>query len=132
MKRVRGDAGGRRSAWAAAVALVPLLSALPAHAGARQGAVVFQQNCAQCHSVRRGEVLAGPSLAGVVGRPSASTPGFAYSAAMKAANVKWTPATLDTFITQPRRMIHGILMTSPGVPDAAQRADLIAYLATLK
>lgn len=114
------------------VALALLATPGAASADARAGAAVFKRECAQCHSVRRGESLAGPSLSGIVGRPAGAAPDFAYSAALKGSGLKWTPQTLDGFIAQPRRTVRGILMASPGVADASQRADLIAYLSTLR
>ena len=51
---------------------------------------------------------------------------------MKTSGLIWNAETLDAFIAQPRKTIRGITMTSPGIADATQRADLIAYLGTLK
>lgn len=119
--------------WRAGLSLLALVvDSGPAWADAKAGAAVFKRDCAQCHSARRGETLTGPSLAGVVGRPAGADRTFVYSSALKASGLTWTPQILDGFIAQPRKAVRGILMASPGVPDAAQRADLIAYLKTLK
>ena len=104
----------------------------PAWADAKAGAVVFKRKCVECHSARRGEIVTGPSLAGLFGRKAGSVKDFPYSPAVKASPIVWGAETLDAFIAQPRKTIRGITMTSPGVADATQRADLIAYLATLK
>ena len=90
------------------------------------GASVFEDRCAVCHGVNGGQ---GPNLKGVVGRKAASLPGFAYTPALKAAALVWTPATLDRFLTNPGKAVPGTAMVVR-VTDPKQRADLIAYLAT--
>jgi cytochrome c len=110
-------------------------SALPFSASAADpaaGQLVFKANCAVCHTVVPGKALVGPSLFGVVGRHSGQEPGFHYSAANRAADLTWDAATLDKYIASPQTVVHGTIMAFPGLPDAAKRADLIAYLATLK
>lgn len=88
--------------------------------------------CAACHAVTPNTKRLGPSLHGVVGRPVASAPGFAYSPALKAKGGNWTPANLDAFLTDPRTWAPGNRMSYPGVKDPAKRAAIIAYLKTLK
>ena len=101
-----------------------------ANAADGNGAQVFAQ-CAACHSTD-GSNGVGPTLKGVVGRPSASVPGFAYSGAMKRAHVSWTPEELDKYIASPQGTIPGNTMPFAGLSDAGQRTALIAYLSTLK
>ena len=55
-----------------------------------------------------------------------------YSAAMKANKAAWTPSSLDTYLADPQGDIHGIKMFFKGMPAAKDRADVIAYLETLK
>ena len=82
-------------------ALAAMALAAPAAAqDAKAGEKAFVQ-CKACHSVVKGQNRIGPSLAGVVGRKSASVAGFSYSAAMKAKGVSWTEANLDTYLTKP-------------------------------
>lgn len=87
--------------------------------------------CAVCHSDVAGKNGIGPSLFGVAGRDAGMAPGFKYSAAMKAAG-KWTPEKLDAFIAAPKTAVPGTTMPFGGLKDAAKRADLVAYLGTLK
>lgn len=117
----------------AAISLVALCLSSAAYADGDAGAgkKVFRQ-CAVCHSTAPGKTLLGPSLFGVVGRPSASLPGFSYSDAMKAANKTWDEATLDAYLTKPQAMVPGTKMTFSGLSKAEDRANVIAYLATLK
>jgi len=99
-------------------------------AAAGQG--VFSSQCAMCHSATPGAVGIGPSLAGVYGKPAATGAGYAYSAALKGAHLVWNDATLDKFLTSPQSAVPGTKMPYAGLPDAGQRADVIAYLATVK
>jgi len=120
--------------YAVALALMTPLGAVSAFAAgdATAGASVFQNQCAMCHSVTPGTVGIGPSLAGVYGKPAASSPGYQYSPALIAAKLVWNDATLDKFLTSPQSDVPGTKMPFAGMTDAGQRADVIAYLATLK
>src|SRR5271165_4735779 len=123
-------------AWllaAATVALLPVVSNPAAAAGdPAAGKQVFDQVCSICHAVQQGRNGVGPSLFGVVGRPSASVAGYTYSPAFKALGVTWDDATLGKYLTDPRAMVPGTKMSYAGLKDEKKRADLIAYLATLK
>ncbi|WP_205412251.1 c-type cytochrome [Sphingomonas crusticola] len=88
--------------------------------------------CSVCHSTIKGASGIGPSLAGVVGRTPGTIPGFAYSPAMKGKGGTWNPATLDAFLMAPQKAVPGNRMPYVGLPDAAKRAAIIAYLKTLK
>lgn len=88
--------------------------------------------CVACHSIKEGENKIGPSLHGVVGRPSHSIEGFNYSDAMKAYNVTWDPATLDHYLADPRGVVSGTKMIFVGLKKDDERANVIAYLETLK
>src|ERR1700692_574753 len=92
----------------------------------------FQSQCAMCHGVTPGAAGIGPSVAGVYGKPAASVPGYQYSPALIAAKLVWNDATLDKFLTSPQSDVPGTKMPFAGMTDAGQRADVIAYLATLK
>ena len=74
----------------------------------------------------------GPNLAGVVGRPKASHAGFGYSDAMKAKGGNWTLDDLASFIHSPKTFVPGTKMLFPGIADAGDLGDLLAYLNTLK
>ena len=100
-------------------------------AEAEAGARVFRTQCGACHVVEAGKNRVGPSLFGIVGRKSGQVEGFRYSPANKAADLTWDAATLDKYLANPREMVPGTTMTFAGVKNATQRADLIAYLATI-
>jgi cytochrome c len=99
---------------------------------ATAGKSVFTGACALCHSPVAGQNKIGPSLFGIVGRKTGSIPGYSYSTANEAANLTWDVATLDKYLESPRATIPGTKMAYAGVKDADKRANLIAYLATLK
>jgi cytochrome c len=47
---------------------------------------------------------------------------------MKRSHLMWDEKTLDRFLANPPKFVPGTAMTYAGVPDAQERADLIAYL----
>ena len=100
-------------------------------ADAVAGQTVFKSQCGICHSPLAGKNMVGPGLFGLIGRKSGSVEGFHYSAANKAANITWNADILDKYLTSPRDVVPGTIMTYAGLKDAAKRADLIAYLETL-
>ncbi|WP_050476500.1 c-type cytochrome [Herbaspirillum rhizosphaerae] len=118
-----------RAALAAAIVLSA--ASLPAMAqDVNAGKLVFAQ-CAACHTVTATNGI-GPGLLGIVGRKSASSPGFRYSPALKRANLSWDEKNLDAYIADPQKLLPGNVMPFSGIADAKQRADLIAYLNSVK
>lgn len=97
-------------------------------ADARAGKVIFEKTCRKCHSLTAGVNKVGPSLYGIIGRPSAVTPGYEYSASMKALNVVWDDKQLDEYLVKPRADVHGVQMFFKGLPKASDRANVIAFL----
>lgn len=95
------------------------------------GKTVFNK-CAACHSIKEGENKIGPSLHGVVGRPSHSIDSFSYSEPMKAYDVTWDAPTLDHYLADPRGVVQGTKMIFVGLKKDEDRANVIAYLETLK
>lgn len=98
---------------------------------AAQGAKDFVV-CKACHSPDKGVNKIGPSLFGVVGRTSGSVAGYNYSAANKSGHIVWTPQVLFTYLQNPRKFLPGTKMTYAGLADPQKRANIIAYLGTLK
>jgi cytochrome c len=92
------------------------------------GKKIFMR-CVACHAVQPGAgAKMGPNLAGVVGRKSGAAAGFKYSAAMQKAKLTWNEATLDKWLTKPSGVVPGTSMAFPGLPNPADRANVIAYL----
>lgn len=117
---------------AGAVLLSITLSATPALAqDAAAGGAQFKARCGACHSIVPGQkAMLAPNLSGLAGRKAGST-AFTYSPALKASGLSWDKATLDKFLAAPMKAVPGTRMVI-SVPDAKQRADIVAYLSTLK
>jgi len=94
---------------------------------AAKGKTVFAR-CALCHDVKPGPKKMGPSLAGIFGRTSGTMAGFTYSPAMQKAKIRWDVKSIDAFLTKPSGLVPGNRMAFAGVPNAVDRANLIAYL----
>lgn len=98
------------------------------------GKSIFDQRCGICHAVSTepGGPVAGPNMVGVIGRKAATAPGFMmYSQALKNYAVTWNAKTLDEFLTMPMQKVPGTTMPMM-LPDAKERGDVIAYLASIK
>jgi len=100
-----------------------------ADSDAAHGEALYNSRCVACHSPDANRV--GPRHRGVVGRTAGTVPDFNYSKAVKNSGVMWTEETLDKWLTNPQAFIPGQRMNFK-VADPADRADLIAYLKTLK
>lgn len=111
----------------AAPDLGTLLASASAAAGERRSAI-----CRSCHTFEKGGANgAGPNLWEIVGRPVASHEGFnKYMPALKAFGGEWTYERLDAFLENSAELVPGTGMAQR-FPKAEQRAELLAYLATL-
>lgn len=93
------------------------------------GKALFRQQCTVCHTAEPddGGGAQGPSLAGVVGRPSAGDPTFGYTRALQDAKLTWDADSLNRFLAAPMQAVPGTAM-AVAVEDPEKRLDLIAYL----
>ncbi len=91
------------------------------------GEGVFRK-CAACHKVD-GTDGVGPHLNGVVDRAAHSVEGFNYSGALP--DGEWTVENLYAFLENPKDYAPGTSMSFAGLNKSEDRADVIAYLATL-
>ncbi len=97
---------------------------------AKKGERVFKR-CAACHVVDSDKNKVGPSLQGVVDRKAGAVEGFKYSKSLmdKAGEgLVWTKENLDTYLTNPKKMIPRGTMAFAGLRKEDERADVIAYL----
>jgi cytochrome c len=128
-KTAAAPAAGGGAAPAAEPLPVLLAKADPAKGQAQTKA------CQACHSFEKGGPnKVGPHLWGIVGADKAHSEGFEYSAALKemaSKNGKWGFEELDKFLANPKGYVPGTKMAYAGIPDAAKRAEVIAYLRTL-
>ncbi|MGA3399010.1 MAG: cytochrome c family protein [Acetobacteraceae bacterium] len=119
----------------ASAVFLMLANAAPQQAQAADpaaGEAVFRSQCGICHSPKPDRNMIGPTLFGVVGRTTGSVPGYAFSVSNKNSNITWTPEVLDKYLDSPKVVIPGTKMPYAGLKDPTKRADLIAYLETLK
>jgi cytochrome c len=90
-----------------------------------RGKALFEKRCTGCHALTQNHE--GPQLQGVYGRTSGAVPGFAYSAALKKAQIVWDEKSLERWLTDPDAFIPGndmdFLVSKP-----QERQDLISYL----
>ena len=114
-------------------ALIALLglAACAAPGNPNEGEKIATTSCRTCHELDSGGNNTGPSLQGLFGRRSGSVPGFAYSDAMKNADIVWTPETLDRFLYGPKTMVPGTKMSFGSMWDSTNRRDVIAYLLSI-
>jgi cytochrome c len=108
----------------------PPYTEVAAKADVAAGEKVFSK-CKSCHSVE-GKNMTGPHLNGVEGRARGSVEGFVYSDAMAAKHDPWTPEEMYDFIKLPKAYVPGTKMGFAGLPSPQDRANVIAYLATMK
>lgn len=94
---------------------------------AAAGKRVFAQ-CMSCHGVEEGVNKTGPSLAGIVGRTAGSVEGYNYSPANANSGVTWTEENMYVYLEDPRGYIPNTKMIFPGLKNAQDRADVIAFL----
>lgn len=111
---------------------VPIADLLKS-ASAEKGQAVSKK-CAACHTFEKGGAnKVGPNLFGIVDEPRGQgRGGFNFSAGMKAKPGNWTIDDLNQFIKSPKGFVPGTAMGFAGISKDTERADLIAYLETLK
>jgi cytochrome c len=120
----------------AAMGLLAMSAPASAEGDATKGKAAFAK-CAICHQVGPGAAtLVGPELNGTVGRKAASVADYPYSPGLKklgAEGFTWTEENLDKWIADPKAMIPDspMALAFQGIPDAGERADIIAYLKTV-
>ena len=108
--------------------IIPLMSKANVQNGKQISA-----RCTQCHSFDKGDPhKLGPNLWAVVGAKPGSKEGFSYSESMKAKKEIWNEETLNTYLANPRKALPGTKMNFAGIRSIEERADLIAFLITLK
>ncbi|MBV8890289.1 MAG: cytochrome c family protein [Alphaproteobacteria bacterium] len=107
----------------------PLLAKADAAKGTQTAKV-----CLQCHTFEKGGAnKIGPNLWGVMEENIASVPNYQFSPALAAdKGEKWDPDKLNIWLYKPQLFAKGTKMTFPGLPKAQDRADVIAYLESLK
>ena len=120
-------------------ALAALLATPAAYASESNGdaasgkELVMNSGCPACHGVTKEDnAKVGPNLVGVVGRKAGTVQSLlGPSENLKKYGVTWSAETLDEFLVNPNAKVPGTAMAGILI-DPQQRADVIAYLSTLK
>jgi cytochrome c len=128
-----GGAAAAGSAEKGAPAGPEPIEPLLAKADASKGQALSKP-CLQCHTFEKGGAnKIGPNLFGVMEENIASVNGYQFSQALAAhKGEKWDPEKLNTWLFKPQTFAQGTKMSFPGLPKAQDRADVIAYLESLK
>jgi cytochrome c len=103
-------------------------SSVPVDGDALRGKGLYQA-CQACHAVDDNDL--GPRHRGVFGRHAGSVADYNYSPALKSSGLTWDRRTLDNWLSNPSALVPGTKMFFK-IDDAQSRADVIAYLATLR
>ena len=107
----------------------PTFAELYAAADLAGGEKVFKK-CKACHKLEDGVNATGPSLYGIVDRGIAAVD-FKFSDALAAVGGDWTPEVLSEFLKRPKDFAPGTKMTFSGIKSESDRANVIAYLASI-
>ncbi len=96
------------------------------------GALIYKDACGQCHQRNAGLNKKGPQLMNVYGAPAAELKDYTYSKGLIESGWVWDAKTLDPYIADAQKAMPDSKMLSDPMPDAKERADVIAYLSTLR
>ena len=108
--------------------IAPLMASADPKAGE-----TISKKCAVCHTFDKGGAnKIGPNLFGVVGEPIGQGKGYEFSDALKSKHGNWDVDTLNAWLYKPQEFAKGTKMTFAGLPKAKDRADIVAYLESLK
>lgn len=133
---------GRRVRIAAAYAAVCALAMVAPATGGQaqiapvqpQGAKLFKNQCASCHSTIADETRVGPSLHGIMGRKAAALADYPYSDVLRqrgAEGLVWTAENLDPWLANSGAFVPGNMMDFH-LADPQKRAAIVTYLSELK
>ena len=94
----------------------------------QRGAKIYAR-CRACHTLEQGGGhKVGPNLWDIYGAQAGSKEGFAYSKAMKAANIVWNEETLDGYLKRPSAFMPGNKMTFIGLKKQEDRDAVQAFM----
>lgn len=99
---------------------------------ADNGALIYKDACSQCHQLNPGLNKKGPQLMNIYGAKAAQLEDYNYSEGLTTSGWVWDAETLDPYIADAEKAMPDSKMLSDPMPDAKERADVIAYLSTLR
>lgn len=120
----------KTSAWTLLISVFLAAGGAAAQSGNEaRGERLFNQQCKACHTLEKDAPRTmGPNLHGLIGRKAGATEGYASSDAMKNSGIVWDDKTLVEYLKDPKGSVPGTKMVYAGLKQAAQQADLIAFL----
>ena len=98
-----------------------------------KGRDLAYENCAACHRIEAsdpkttGDILQGPPLFGLMGRPVASIPEYEYSKSLVEYGGEWTPERFYPFALYPTLTVPGTRMNSSEPRTPEMIAHISAY-----
>lgn len=110
----------------------PVTLPLYTQGNAKNGAVIFEEACGQCHQLQPGLNKKGPQLVNIYGADAAQLKDYDYSEGLINSGWVWDAKTLDPYIADVEKAIPDSKMLADPMPDASERNDVIAYLSTLR
>lgn len=121
-------AGGEAAEEAGPIEIAEFMATADVAAGE-----AFSKKCTACHSFDQGGPnKVGPGLWAVSGADIASHAGYAYSDGLMAIEGNWTEQKLSEFLENPKKWAPGTKMVYRGIKKPQDRANMIAYLNSLK
>ena len=99
---------------------------------ADNGALIFAEACGQCHQLAAGLNKKGPQLMNIYGASAAALTDYTYSQNLASSGWVWDAKTLDPYLADVEKVMPESKMLADPMPDAKERADVIAYLSTLR
>ncbi len=97
------------------------------------GMIVAEKHCVVCHTFERGgKTVFGPNLFDMAGKPAGMIKGYRYSKALKDSGLVWTDNNLVGFLADPEQFLKGTTARFPGLKTAKEKADILAYMKSLK
>ncbi len=123
---------GKFLALGLAIAMGMSIGSTAMAADATKGAKVFKKRCKACHTVKKGKHKVGPSLVGIVGRKAGTADGFKKYKGLKGSDIVWDDAKMDGWLKNPKKFLGKRTTMTFKLKKAGERADVIAYLKTLK
>ncbi|MEM1151350.1 MAG: cytochrome c family protein [Pseudomonadota bacterium] len=103
-----------------------------ANADPARGESSFKQKCQSCHAIEQGGGNGiGPALWNTVGAPKAGHEGFRYSSALSGMGGEWTYENINDWLKNPSGYVSGTSMAFAGLNRDSERANVIAYMASM-
>jgi|LauGreDrversion4_2_1035121.scaffolds.fasta_scaffold179052_3 cytochrome c len=110
------------------------METIMAAADSVKGEAIFKKVCTLCHNADKGGPnKVGPNLWNIYNNHGAHKDDFSYSAAMLSRKeILWNDEELYRYLYSPKQYVVGTKMSFAGVKDDKERADVVAYLKTLR